>query len=117
MTSVLNVQFKLQEVQANANIYVVNFTDNIDIGNIDNKNELMNTVLTYKEDENKRRVIISPSKSSDGVTYNATFLESFDSVGGGRSNIILNHIYHTYVVVDSRNTNTINKTSLHVFKI
>jgi hypothetical protein len=50
-------------------------------------------------------------------TYTAKFLQALDSVTETptKSNIVSDETYHTYVVVDNKDTDLINKTALHVF--
>ena len=81
------------------------------------KTALTKFVLEHADTSEYRHAVVSMRKStSEANTYTAKFLQALNSVTGTptKSNIVSGETYHTYVVVDNKDTDLINKTALHV---
>lgn len=123
MSSVLDVKFTSttvnNPVHPNAKVYAVAFRIFIDIDDIDKKNKLTEFVIT-NEGNHLRRLIAPMSKTSisGGIEYSTNILETCDIDDINNRLPIDNTVtYHTYVVIDSKETDELNKTSLHVFRV
>ena len=83
------------------------------------KTALTKFVLQHADTPEYRHAVVSMRKSTEVAnTYTAKFLQALDSVTGTptKSNIVSSGTtYHTYVVVDNKDTDLINKTALHVY--
>ena len=83
------------------------------------KTELTKFVLQHANTPEYRHAVVSMQPStSEANTYTAKFLQALNSVTGTliKSNIVSSGTaYHTYVVVDNKNTDLINKTALYVY--
>ena len=84
------------------------------------KTNLTKFVLEHADTPEYRHTVVSMRKSTEVVdTYTAKFLQALDpdTLTGTptKSNIVSGETYHTYVVVDNKDTDLINKTALHVY--
>jgi hypothetical protein len=82
------------------------------------KTALTKFVLEHADTPEYRHAVVSMRKSTEFANrYTAKFLQALDSVTETptKSNIVSDETYHTYVVVDNKDTDLINKTALHVF--
>ena len=84
------------------------------------KTNLTKFVLKNADTPEYRHAVVSMRKSTEVAdTYTANFLQALDpdTLTGTptKSNIVSGETYHTYVVVDNKDTDLINKTALHVY--
>lgn len=103
-----------------ANLYAIALTGSVAHDtDPSTKTALTKFVLQHADTPAYRHAVVSMQPStSEANTYTAAFLQALDSVTGtpNKSNIVSSGTtYHTYVVVDNKNTDLINKTALHVY--
>ena len=110
------------DAPAGANVYAVALTIPIAHDTIPaDKSALTSFVLEHANTPEYRHAVVTMQKStSEANKYTATFMQALDSVSStvppNKFNIAESGTsYHTYVVVENKNTDLINRTALHVY--
>ena len=104
-----------------ANLYAIALTGSVAHDtDPSTKTALTKFVLQHADTPAYRHAVVSMRKSTEVAdTYTANFLQALDpdTLTGTptKSNIVSGETYHTYVVVDNKDTDLINKTALHVY--